>query len=58
MSRPRHYSKLAEQKRQVPEQDDDSEQFDWQDVGTPPTDPDYEHSEAFLRRQDAQGLTE
>jgi len=33
MSRPRKYAEQAEQKRQVLDlPDDDSEQFDWQDV--------------------------
>lgn len=34
MSRPRHYAKQAEAKRQVP-QDDDSEQFEWTDAEQP-----------------------
>ena len=41
MSRPRHYAKQDEAKRQVPEtDDDDSEQFDWMDAEAEDDDPD------------------
>lgn len=44
MSRPRHYSRLAEAKRQVADvlDDDDSEQFDWMDVEAEDDEPEGE----------------